>query len=330
MSSPTIWSRLPEGGGQMLPSLPVVLGTAVLDRYDRIAAYQGLVVTHDPIGIERLALAGEHVLAVLEELAGRGVERERHVLARTIAGFLAGLGDEAQRLVRRLQVRREAALVADIGVVAGIMQALLQRGEDLRAHADAVGHRARTDRLDHEFLDVDRIVGMHAAVDDVHHRHRQRARIDAADMAIQRDAQVLRRGLRDSQRHRQDRVGAETRLVRGAVEVDQDFVDLHLVGRVQAADRIEDLAFDIADRCLHALAAEPLGVVVAQLHRLVRAGRGPGGHGGATHGATVEHHVGFDRGIAAAVEYLAGKDVGNGGHGTLRLLLLASGFDHFW
>ena len=171
---------------------------------------------------------------------------------------------------------------------------------------------------------------MHAAVDDVHHRHRQRARVDASDMAIQRNAQVLRGGLRGGERHRQDRIRAETRLVRGAVEVDQDFVELHLLGRVKAADRIEDLPFDIADRCLHALAAEPCGVVVAQFHRLVRAGRSPGGHRGAAHGPSVEHHVNFDRGIAAAVEYLAGEDVGNGGHGTLRLLLLASGFDHFW
>ena len=291
----------------MLPPLPVVLGAAVLERYDRIAVYQGLVVTHDPIGIERLALTGEHVLAVLEELAGGRVERKGHVLARPIAGLLAGLGDEAQRLVRRLQIRREAALVTDIGIVAGVVQPLLQRREDLRTHADAIRDRSGTDRLDHEFLDVDRIVGMHAAVDDVHHRHRQRARVDAADMAIQRDAQILRRGLRGGQRHRQDRVRAEPRLVRGAVEVDQDFVDLHLLGRVHAADRVEDLAFDIADRGLHALAAEPRRVVVAQLHRLMCAGRSTGGHCGAAHGAAVEHHVNFDRGIAAAVEDLAGK-----------------------
>ena len=151
----------------------------------------------------------QHVLAVLEELAGGGIEREGDLLAGAIAGLLAGLGDEAQRLVRRLQVRCEAALVADIGVVAGIVQALLQRGEDLRAHADRVRNGAGADRLDHELLDVDRIVGVHAAIDDVHHRHRQRARIDAADMAIQRNAEVLGRRLRHGKRHREDRVGAQ-------------------------------------------------------------------------------------------------------------------------
>jgi hypothetical protein len=40
------------------------------------------------------------------------------------------------------------------------------------------------DRHDHEFLNVDRVVGMFAAVDDVHHRHRQDAGRGAADIAV--------------------------------------------------------------------------------------------------------------------------------------------------
>ena len=65
---------------------------------------------------------------------------------------------------------------------------LLQGGENFRAHAHRVGHRRRGDRQDHEFLDVDRVVGVLAAVDDVHHRHRQGAGEDAADIAVQRQA----------------------------------------------------------------------------------------------------------------------------------------------
>ena len=41
--------------------------------------------------------------------------------------------------VGRRQVRREAALVADIGVVAGVLQRLLERVEDLGAHAHRLG-----------------------------------------------------------------------------------------------------------------------------------------------------------------------------------------------
>src|SRR3546814_3652472 len=60
--------------------------------------------------------------------------------------------------------------------------------ENLAAPAHRLGDAAGADGHDHEFLHVDRIVGMFAAVDDVHHRHRQGARRDAADIAIERQA----------------------------------------------------------------------------------------------------------------------------------------------
>ena len=85
--------------GQQLPAVEVVLGAAVLDGDDRVAVDQaGQVVDHAG-GVERLALAGHAVLAVLEELAGGGVAAEVEVLAGAVAGRLARLHDEAQRLV---------------------------------------------------------------------------------------------------------------------------------------------------------------------------------------------------------------------------------------
>ncbi len=54
--------------------------------------------------------------------AGRASGRR---LARLVAGCLDRLGHEAQRLLRGLEVGRKAALVADVGVVALIVQRLL-------------------------------------------------------------------------------------------------------------------------------------------------------------------------------------------------------------
>ena len=57
-------------------------------------------------------------------------------------------------------------------------------------------------------------------------------------------------------------------------------------------------------------------VAVAQLDRLVRAGRGAGRHGGAAARAVLEDDVDFDGRIAAAIEDFAADNVGNGGHGV--------------
>jgi len=50
----------------------------------------------------------------------------------------------------------------------------------------AIGEGREADRHDHELLEIERIVGVGAAVDHVHHRHRQRACTAATDVAEQR------------------------------------------------------------------------------------------------------------------------------------------------
>ena len=49
-------------------------------------------------------------------------------------------------------------------------------------------------------------------------------------------------------------------------------------------------------------------VAVAQLERLVRAGRGAGRHGGAAHGAGLERDIDLDGRVAAAVQDLPAVD----------------------
>ena len=51
-------------------------------------------------------------------------------------------------------------------------------------------------------------------------------------------------------------------------------VDRHLLGRLDAADGFQNLAFDIGDGLQHALAAEAGVVAVAQFDGLMRAGGG--------------------------------------------------------
>ncbi len=72
-----------------------------------------------------------------------------------------------------LQVGGEAALVADRRVEALLAEHLLEVVEDLGAAAEGVAEAVEAQRHDHELLDVDRVVGVLAAVEDVHHRRGQ-------------------------------------------------------------------------------------------------------------------------------------------------------------
>ena len=161
---------------------------------------------------------------------------------------------------------------------------------------------------------------MHAAIDDVHHRHRQRPRRGAADIAIQRHVEGFGRRLGDRERHAENGVGAEPALVGRAVELDHGLVDLDLLLGVHAAERVENLAIDGLDRLPHALAEIARLVAVAQLNRLMRAGGGARRHRRAAHRAVFQHHIDLDGGIAAAVKNFAADDVDDGGHeGLLRM-----------
>ena len=149
--------------------------------------------------------------------------------ARLVPGGLDRLHHDVERRLVGRQHRREAAFVAHRGRELHLGQHLLERVEHLDAHAESLGKGVGADRHDHELLGVHVVRGVGAAVQDVHHRHRQHARHRAAEIAVERQPASCGRGPRHRERHRQDRVGAELALVGRAVEIQHLLVDRHLV-----------------------------------------------------------------------------------------------------
>ncbi len=112
------------------------------------------------------------VLAVLAVFAGRAIQTDEDVLPGGVTGLGNGLHDVLQgRFVVR-QVRREAALIADVGVVALLVQDLFERMEHFHTGTQRFAESRQTCGNDHEFLHVEHVVCVRAAVDDVHHRYR--------------------------------------------------------------------------------------------------------------------------------------------------------------
>ena len=300
--------------GHGLPAFEIVFGHAVLDGADRVSVAQvGEVIRHLRRG-KRQALPADLILPVLEELARGRIERHGDVLAWLEPGLLDRAHDEVQRGARAGEIGRETALVTHRGGEAFVVQAILERVEHFRAPPYRLGQRRRADGHDHEFLEVDRVVGVLAAVDDVHHRHRQHVGRYPADVGIERQPTRIRRRLGDRQADAEDGVGAEVALVVAAVERDHRQVDLALVFGVEAEQRIGKRAVDRVHGLEHALAEIARLVAVAQFDRFVRPGRGARGDRGAAEAAVFEQHVHLHRRIAPAVEDFAAVNVDDGGH----------------
>ena len=230
--------------------------------------------------------------------------------------------EQLHGLLVRGEVGREAALVADRGRQAPLVQDLLEHVVGLGAPAQRLGERGGADRHDHELLQVDVVVGVRAAVEDVHHRHGQHVGVDAADVAVQRQLELVGRGLGHGQRHAEDGVGAEPGLVVGAVEVDQHPVDVALIEGVEARPG-RRRSRRRRGRRRRARPCRRSG----RRRRAARPPRtapvdAPDGTMARPVGAGVEEHLDLDRGVATGVEDLAADDVLDDAHGGGWLLVV--------
>ena len=146
--------------------------------------------------------------------------------------------------------------------------------EDFGAPAEGVGEGFRAYGHDHEFLEVDVVVGVGATVEDVHHGGGEDRGVDAAEVAVEGEAEGFGGGAGAGHGDGEDGVGAEVALVVGAVDGDHGRVDEFLIAGVHAGEFGGDGGLDVVDGLEDAL-AEVVGlVVIAELDGLVLAGGG--------------------------------------------------------
>ena len=207
-----------------------------------------------------------------------------------------------------LEVGSKAALIAHAGDVAIGGEDGFQSMEDFGAHAQAVGKRVRADGHDHEFLNVQVVGGVSAAVDDVHHGNGQHLGVDAADVLVQRQGQGFGGGAGRGERHAEHGVGAEAGLVVRAVQIQHGVVHLHLAQRVEAHDRFRDLGVHVFNGLADALAFITSLVSVAQFQRFAGPRGSPGRDGGTAYMTGIKGNFYLYRRIAARIKNFAGPN----------------------
>ena len=294
------------------PALPVCLGHAVLQGDDGIGVGKALPHIHQLLLGQLAAGLGLDIqlLLLVPPLGGGGVDGDHEVLAGLIAGLFNGLDDDLQGVLILFQVGGIAALIAHAGGGGAVLlQGVLQGVEHLGAHTQSLAEGLGAHGHDHELLDLHVVGGVRAAVEDVHHGHRQLLGVDAANVVVQGHAQILGSCLGAGQGGTKNGIGAQTLLVGGAVQVDQQLVDGYLIQHVGADQGLGDLGIHVLNSLQNALALVAALVAVTQLASLINAGGSAGGHGGTAHGAVLQIHLYLNGGIAAAVQDLAADDI---------------------
>ena len=193
------------------PGLPVILVEGVFNRRDGVLLNVTLVDlselgTRNPLAWVRVwVLEVKVVLAILVELRAGHIKRNVH--AALVASHLDRVHQQVQRLISRVQVRCETALVTNVRRVNAVLRLddLLQRVVDFCANLHRLCESLRTRWHNHEFLESKRVTSVRATVDDVHSRGWQdvwRARVrQARKVLVQGHALLTSASLGNGDRH---------------------------------------------------------------------------------------------------------------------------------
>src|SRR5712692_5145275 len=146
---------------------------------------------------------------------------------------------------------------------------------------------------------------MQAAADDVDHRHGQDDIALPGQVAPQRDACAHGRRAGRRERHGEESVRAEARLVSRSVHLEQAPVDFGLLARVEAHERRSYRLVHVRDGAKDAEPAVAARVAVAQLERFARADGRAGGDARVRVRPVGERHLCLDRRPAPRVEDLS-------------------------
>ena len=166
-----------------------------------------------------------------------------------------------------------ATLIANRRRISFVFQDFCQCMENFRTHSNRVRKSCRASRDNHIFLKISRTERMLTAVHHVDHRHRQahcRISSQAIDVLIQLHATRLSGSFRYSQRHRQNSIRTQMRLIRRTVQTLHFFVNRSLIKRIRTFQSLRNFTIDIFDRTKHTLTAERQ-LAVPKLNSLERA-----------------------------------------------------------
>ena len=125
--------------------------------------------------------------------------------------------------------------------------------KDFHPPAQRFGKGFSAHRHNHEFLEIHVVVGVRAAIQNVHHRYRQDIGGSATQVAVQRESVLRRGGSRHCHRNGKNRISSQAALILRSIKFNHGMVDRTLFRSVHIRERVGYLAGHILDRLENAL-----------------------------------------------------------------------------
>ena len=170
--------------------------------------------------------------------------------------------------------------------------------EYFRTHAQRFSEVLGANRLNHELLNINVVISVLAAVDDVHHWYRHgilaSSTVQFSNVLVQWDALGSSGSLGSSQRDSQNSVGTELGLVFSAVQVDHQGVQATLVSSVETDQGFTDRTIDVGNGLQNAFAHVTGLVAVTKFQSFAGASGGTGWGAGTADMTAFQDHISFN------------------------------------
>ncbi len=193
------------------------------------------------------------VLLCVKKFRRSGIQSNGHILSRFQTGLFNGFQHHLNGFFVGFQIGGETAFITHIGGLSAVFQHPLQGVEHFRPPTQGFAETGSAYGHNHELLEINGIVRMFSAIEDVHHRNGQPMGMNAAQIAEQLYTVLLRSRFGTSQGYAQNGVGAEVPLVFRAVQLNHTCIDNVLTVYGIAIQFLRNGLVDGLHRLQHAL-----------------------------------------------------------------------------
>ena len=185
---------------------------------------------------------------------------------------------------------------------------------DFGIHAQGFGKVYGPNRHDHEFLDIDVVIGMSTAIEDVHHRNRQFLSVDTAQILVQGQTGIFSGCFGAGKADAQDGIGTKFAFIFGSIKAQERLVNLDLTGRFKANEGIADDVVDVIHSLQDAFTEVTVLIPVTQFHGFMNACGSTARNSSAADDAVIKEDLHFNGGVAAGIQDFSCADIFNKSH----------------
>ncbi len=258
---------------QQFPAFEIIFSHTVFNREDwEFVAQTFVVFNHLSVGIG-FAFALHFIFAVFIKFRRSSINSQNNIFTWFVTSVFDGVYNKGQSFVSGLQIRSKTAFIANVCVLTGSFQVFLQSLENFGTHTDSFFNRICRNRHNHKFLNINRVICVFAAVQNVHHWNWQSASHSAAQVTIQRQASFFCLSFSHSQRYCQNSVSAQVAFVFCAVQINHCVINVNLIFCFIASQSVINFVVYIFNSFQNTFAAKAGFVTVTQFYSFVYACR---------------------------------------------------------